>query len=123
MKLITAILAALAMLACATTATAQERHHPAQDAPIHEKFYSTWMMPDRPDMSCCNKQDCYPTEARFSEGQWWAQRREDGQWLPVPWEKVERNRDTPDGRSHMCAPPPGRSVGDVVFCFSLGGGT
>jgi len=31
---------------------------------LHEMFYSTWMMPDHPNVSCCNKQDCYPTEAR-----------------------------------------------------------
>jgi hypothetical protein len=30
--------------------------------PLHEKFYSTWYMPDQPTKSCCNNADCYPTE-------------------------------------------------------------
>jgi hypothetical protein len=38
------------------------RHHPAQDQLLHEKFYSTWHMPDNPAFSCCNNADCYPTE-------------------------------------------------------------
>lgn len=99
-------------------------HHPPQDVELHEKFYSNWMMPDNPNRSCCNKQDCYPTEARFRNGQWQARRREDGAWLSVPASKVELNRDSPDGRNHMCAPPPGRTYGgDGVFCFIAGGGT
>jgi len=28
------------------------RHHPLQDMPLHEKFYSTWHMPDHPSTSC-----------------------------------------------------------------------
>jgi hypothetical protein len=101
---------------------AQDHQHPPQDVELHEKFYSTWFMPDQPSRSCCNKADCYPTEARFQNGQWYARRREDGKFIAIPWLKVERNRDNPDGRSHICAPRPDLS-GDVVFCFSLGGGT
>lgn len=101
----------------------EHRQHPAQDMLLHEKFYSTWFMPDQPEKSCCNKADCYPTIARFQNGQWWAQRREDGEWLPIPWKKVEMRRDNPDGRSHVCAPPPSSShPPTTVFCFSLGGG-
>jgi hypothetical protein len=103
-------------------ARAQDHNHPPADAAIHEKFYSTWMMPDRPDLSCCNRQDCYPTEVRFRDGFWEAKRREDGVYVRVPWEKVEKNRDNPDGRNHVCMPPPNRSHQEV-FCFALGGGT
>jgi hypothetical protein len=103
-------------------ARAQDHRHPAADAAIHEKFYSTWMMPDRPEISCCNRQDCYPTEVRFREGFWEAKRREDGVYVRVPWEKVEKNRDSPDGRSHVCMPPPNH-LGMEVLCFALGGGT
>jgi hypothetical protein len=105
---------------------AQERHagHPAADLPTHEKFYSTWFMPDQPSRSCCNKADCYPTEVKFQNGQWFAQRREDGKFIPVPWSKVERNRDNPDGRNHVCMPPPTVTSypPNTVFCFALGGG-
>ena len=105
-------------------AHAQEHNHPAADAAIHEKFYSSWMMPDRPEISCCNRQDCYPTEVRFRDGFWEAKRREDGVYVRVPWEKVEKNRDSPDGRNHVCMPPPNRGYqGAEVFCFALGSGT
>jgi hypothetical protein len=101
----------------------EHRHHPLQDLPLHEKFYSTWFMPDEPNKSCCNKADCYPTQVRFHGGQWWAMRREDGKYIPIPWKKVEINRNNPDGRNHLCAPPPSTyHAPDTVFCFALGGG-
>ena len=88
-------------------------------------------MPDNPSRSCCNKADCYPTEVKFQHGQWYALRREDRKYIPVPWQKVELNRDNPDGRNHLCAPPPTATSGipsvrkcprDTVFCFALGSG-
>jgi hypothetical protein len=103
-------------------AQAHEHNHPPADVAIHEKFYSTWMMPDKPQRSCCNRQDCYPTEARYRQGFWEARRREDGQYVRIPWEKVEQHRDNPDGRNHVCMPPPSQ-YRDEVFCFALGGGT
>jgi hypothetical protein len=119
------VLVYVVMLALISTPiVAQERHagHPAADLPTHEKFYSTWFMPDQPSRSCCNKADCYPTEVKFQNGQWFAQRREDGKFIPVPWSKVERNRDNPDGRNHVCMPPPTAYQPNTVFCFALGGG-
>lgn len=74
-----------------------------------------------PNSSCCNKMDCYPTEARFRGGKWYALRREDHRWIVVPPAKIELNRDSPDGRNHLCAPPP--AIGDVPFCFIAGSGT
>ena len=38
-----------------------------QDQLLHEKFYSSWHMPDNPVLSCCNSADCYPTEVRYVE--------------------------------------------------------
>lgn len=105
----------------ASNAIAQEHQHPAADMPIHEKFYSTWYMPDQPTKSCCNKADCYPTEVRISGGRIQAKRREDGKWLTIPEAKIERNRDNPDGRNHLCAPMPSQAYpDDTVFCFTLG---
>lgn len=101
-----------------------ERHHPPQDQLLHEKFYSTWRMPDNPTLSCCNKADCYPTDIKYVGGRLYAKRREDGKYIPIPPQKVERNKDNPDGRNHLCAPPPnGSNSSDVVFCFALGGAT
>ena len=98
--------------------------HPPQDQFLHEKFYSTWRMSDKPSVSCCNDADCYPTEVKYVDGDIYAKRREDGEYIRVPPEKVERNRDNPDGRNHLCAPPPSAfRPSDTVFCFALGGAT
>ena len=100
-------------------------HHPPQDQLLHEEFYSTWHMPDNPSASCCNDADCYPTEIKSVEGKIYAKRREDGKYILIPSQKIERNRDTPDGRNHLCAPPPGfaKNPVDTVYCFALGGAT
>ena len=101
-----------------------KRTHPPQDMALHEKFYSTWRMPDNPALGCCNKADCYPTDIRYVDGRIYAKRREDGKYILIPPQKVERSRDNPDGRNHLCAPPPGLSnSSDTVFCFALGGAT
>jgi hypothetical protein len=107
-----------------TSAAAAQHNHPPQDEPLHEKFYSRWYMPDDPSKSCRNKADCYPAETKYVAGTIYARRREDGKYIPILPQKVERNRDNPDGRNHLCAPPPTSfNPSDTVFCFSLGGGT
>ena len=81
-------------------------------------------MPDNPSVSCCNQADCYPTEIKYVDGEIYAKRREDGKYIPVPPQKVERNRDNPDGRNHLCAPPPSvYDPSDTIYCFALGGAT
>ncbi len=50
--------------------------------------------------ACCNKQDCYPTEIKYVGTSLFAQRRKDGAWVIVPPQKIERNRDNPDGRTN-----------------------
>jgi len=100
------------------------RHHPPQDQALHERFYSTWHMPDNPAVSCCNNSDCYPTDIKYVDGRLYAKRREDGKFIYVPPQKVEHNRDNPDGRNHLCAPPPSAyAPSDTVYCFALGGAT
>jgi hypothetical protein len=105
-------------------AGAQEHKHPPEHVQLHDRFYRTWMRPDMPHVSCCSDKDCYPTKARFVNGHWQALRREDGVWLDVPDEKVERNRDNPDGQAHLCAPPPESAMlyKNGVICFSAGAG-
>jgi hypothetical protein len=121
MRTIPAILA-LAMMAWPAVA---QHHHPAEHAELHERFYSTWNRPDAPHVSCCDRKDCYPTAARQVNGKWQAQRREDGRWLNVPEAKVERNREMPNSRAHLCAPAPTIMFyePDTVFCFGAGSGT
>jgi hypothetical protein len=91
-------------------------HHPPEHEMLHQKFYKSWMRPDDRRYSCCNDQDCAPVPAvRYSPHTGWeAQRASDGKWLRIPQEKVEYDRDSPDGWAHMC------SIGDTVFCFISG---
>lgn len=98
-------------------------NHPPQDVALHDRFYSSWMMPDARHVSCCHERDCYPVEARHDRTGWLAKRREDGKWLRVPAAKVETERDNPDGRSHLCAPTPDMATTSEVFCFIAGSGT
>lgn len=96
--------------------------HGQQSGHTHEgelgKFYSTWMMPDAPRTSCCSNLDCAPAASRFINGHWEAEF--EGEWTPIPPQKIEQNRDSPDGRSHVC----GRKNfnGTIIFCFIRGGG-
>lgn len=108
-------------------AFAQEEHHghPAKDMPIHERFYSNWMMPDNRGVSCCHKEDCAPAEAFRKDGKWFARKEgTGGAYSEIPPQKVETERDSPDGRSHLCERRYGLSAGvPTVFCFIPGSGS
>lgn len=121
---ITGILLGLLAALFAGNVRAQEHHHPQRDQAIHEKFYSTWMMPDNRALSCCHEQDCAPAESKFENGQWLARKAgEQGDFTPIPAQKVERDRDSPDGRSHLCGKSyGGMSSGFYVYCFAPGNG-
>lgn len=103
-------------------AFAQEHRHPPQDADIHFKFYQHWKQPDNRAVSCCHDEDCAPTQAKNVNGTWYALR--DGEWVKVPASKVEYDRDTPDGRSHLCGRRYGFNNDNhfTVFCFIAGQG-
>lgn len=96
---------------------AQENEHPMRDQDIHTKFYENWLMPSDRSRSCCNTMDCSPAEYRFSGGDWFARKAgTDGQFVKIPENTIEHERDTPDGRSHLCA------RGESVYCFIPGAG-
>jgi hypothetical protein len=109
---------ATGILAVVTPAKSQH-HHPAETITgATAEFYETWKRPDMPSVSCCNQMDCYATPARFRNGRIEALHRESSTWIEVPPQKVEMNRNSPDGRNHLCASPQ-----KYVFCFVAGGGT
>lgn len=112
------------MIAGMAISCSQEHSHPPQDQEIHDRFYEGWMVPPKRESSCCNKQDCYPTEFKSVGGTWFALRREDGEWIPIPAAVLEDNtldpRDSPDGRNHVCMQAPGSS--NRVYCAVRGGG-
>lgn len=114
-----ALLAGMILGVALARADAHQHHHPTEVIEgAQAKFYETWMRPDMPAVSCCNQMDCYATPARTHGGKLQALHRESGDWIDVPAEKVEHNRDSPDGRNHLCA-----SKWKHVFCFLMGGGT
>lgn len=113
------ILVAVVCVLCGA-GKSEERHHPPQDQAIHERFYSTWFMPDAPNVSCCHNQDCSPAASKFENGHWSARRTDDADWIDIPASKIEQNRDSPDGRSHLCG--RGSLSAFTVFCFVRGGG-
>jgi hypothetical protein len=105
---------------------AEEHGHPARDMEIHHKFYNTWMMPQNRTVSCCHEEDCAPAESKFENGQWLARKDSEpnAEFTPVPPERIEKERDTPDGRSHVCGRRYGFSGGTAltIFCFLPGAG-
>lgn len=110
---------AMALACFVSDALAQ---HAPEHMELHRKFYSNWMMPSNRAVSCCHDEDCQPAEAHQENGQWFARQEKDtGDFTPIPADKVEHDRDTPDGRSHLCGRRYGfNSGGFTVFCFIPG---
>lgn len=110
-----------AVIAAHVTITPVQHQHPKEHEDLHTKFYSTWMMPDNPAISCCSNKDCAPAQSKQVNGIWYGKRASDLNWRKIPNSKIEINRDSPDGQSHMCAPIVLGDT-DTVYCFILGAG-
>lgn len=94
----------------------QEHRHPPQHEALHHKFYKTWMQPDNRSISCCHDQDCAPAQSRKStDGGWQSRHSDDEEWVDIPARKVEQERDSPDGQSHLCKLKTFH--GTYVYCF------
>lgn len=107
----------------------------SQDHTGHAEFhdvYREWMMPQRPEMPCCNARtevngavvgDCYPTvaeprpSAEHPDGPvvWWA-KRHDGLWIEINKRYIlnEFNPDETGTRAHLCE---NFHLGGGVLCF------
>lgn len=111
------------LISAQAIAQTHEHQHPPQDATLHWDFYIKWKRIDRTEfptiVGCCDSKDCYPTKARFENGQWWALRREGNKWIPIPASKVDYGA-APDGRAHLCSPYEGspHNIGDFIWCFT-----
>jgi hypothetical protein len=88
----------------------------ADEAHIHQYHASAeqdeWMRSlIRPDTgtSCCNLNDCSPTDAEWRGGQWWAVYK--GAWRAIPPEKVLSKPLSMDGEAWLCA------MERTIFCF------
>jgi hypothetical protein len=75
--------------------------------------------------NCHGEADCYPTEIEYRNREIYARRREVGRLIRVPENKIERRRDSTDGRNRLCAPPPERvqNYDGGVICFIAGSGS
>lgn len=109
------VIAVVLVVALAVKAFAQEHHHPPEHSDLHHKFYKTWKMPDNRAISCCHDEDCAPAQSRLVNGSWQARNSDDEPWIDVPAHKVETERDSPDGQSHLCKLK--HVYGTYVYCF------
>jgi hypothetical protein len=74
-----------------------------------------------PGHSCCHDQECKPAASKFELGHWWAKQEDGNEWVPIPDGKIEQERDSPDGRSHLCMRRI--KLGQYsVYCFVRGAG-
>lgn len=112
---ILAVVLAVSAVALAAWAFAQEHRHPPEHSELHHKFYKTWMMPDNRSVSCCNDEDCAPAQSKRVGETWYSRHSDDEEWVEVPARKVETERDSPDGRSHLCKQK--YVAGTYVYCF------
>lgn len=105
-------LAVCAVLFFCAPVLAHDHNNPSLDS-----WYQSLQRPDRGSygyqgiVSCCNKQDCHPTDAEHRDGDWWARpviiheigkEGEMGEWMRVPPEKVLKNTTNPTGRAVLC---------------------
>jgi hypothetical protein len=79
--------------------------------------YEKWMQPPHPTLSCCNKQDCEPVEARYIEERGVYQARIEGEWRDIPpaiiLDPKKPENATPDGSYHACW----NRLSKVLLCF------
>jgi hypothetical protein len=113
------VLVILGFMLWAAKALAEEHQHDTGAVyGATGRFYETWMRPDQPESSCCNRHDCdTAVDVKQIDGRWWARKKSGGPLMSIPPEKIEQTRDSPNGESHIC------SIGTSVLCFVLGSGS
>jgi hypothetical protein len=97
-----ALMSAAVLFALAGSANAEDH------SKYHASDYQYWKQPGT-NASCCNDHDCAPVVAEFRNNQWFAKR--DGEWIPIPWERIIRERNPSPEEGHLC------STYGRVLCF------
>ena len=111
--------AILALLVSTCLASAQEgpivsRHGVGHDS-WHAQFYSKLAKDD--GGSCCNFNDCRPTESRMIGNHY--EVMVDGEWMIVPKDTI-RKVLAPDRGAHVCAPQRTNEYdAGVIYCVVL----
>lgn len=86
---------------------------------VMHHWYKTLKQPGT-GMSCCNDEDCRPTETRVVGDA--VEVVIDGEWAAVPPEKIVKT-PSPDLGSHVCAPKQKVSRSKPhIFCVIIGSG-
>ena len=88
----------------------------------HDALHNWYLTLKQPGTaaSCCNNQDCRPTQTRIVGGG--LQVEIDGEWTAVPQGKI-LNTPSPDLQSHVCAPKAGYIYPKGhIFCVVMGSG-
>ena len=75
----------------------------------HAEFYRSLTQPGT-GASCCSEHDCRPFDDWREVGPGYAVRIE-GQWHPVPPDRVLADRPNPTGHAVLC------SIGSNILCF------
>ena len=65
-------------------------------------------------ISCCDIADCHKTEAEWRGNQWWA--KVDGEMVPVPGDKVLKNKQSVDGEAYICT-AESQVRPRLIYCF------
>lgn len=65
----------------------------------YHNWYKHQMMPNHPELNCCDDKDCGPVKHRFHKGQ--PQMWISGRWVSPP-KNIVQYKLTPDGGAHAC---------------------
>jgi hypothetical protein len=116
----------LIVVALVGKALAHDHEHPEFD-----HWYETLMMPDRPDVRCCGKNDEYRCEAFVRDGDTWCRVIDDrvnpyrppvavGTEIFIPPHKYKFDQGNPTGHTVVFGRPQGDDF--YVYCFVQGTG-
>ncbi len=82
-----------------------------QDHMRWHHYYQHWKQPGT-TVSCCNARvivdgkdimgDCEPTRGEMRQGQWWFWYRQESRWIPIPDDRLIRERNPSGEEAHLC---------------------
>ncbi len=89
-------------------------------------YYQHWKQPGT-TVSCCNARvisesgidlvgDCEPTRGEIRQGQWWFWYRQESRWIPIPDDRLIRERNPSGEEAHLCTR---RQDGQVVILCAV----
>ena len=114
-RMIVVSLGVALLISLSSFALAQDGHNAVGHAIWHRDFYAKLKRNDGGG-PCCNDSDCRPTRSRRANGHY--EVKVDGQWIPVPADKIN-SVIAPDAGTHVCAPEQIGHHKGLLFCVIL----